>query len=208
MQLTARGITFWKAACPPEVDLDPREIERLITPGTKLVLTTHASNVCGTVTPIREIAEICRARRIRYAIDAAQAAGVLPIDAVCFTGHKGLLGPQGISGILFTGDFSNEILALDTGDTGSSSDLETMPEIMPDRLEAGTPNLPGIIGVGAGIGWINKKGIDVIREHELKLTDRFIEGIAPLEKGWTRKHCRQKEHQRAHRRRKHSDPTP
>lgn len=189
MQLTARGITFSRAACSPEGELDPREIERLITPRTKLVLTTHASNVCGTVTPIREIAEICRARRIRYAIDAAQTAGVLPIDAsawgidaVCFTGHKGLLGPQGIGGILFTGDFSNEISALVAGGTGSSSDLETMPEFMPDRLEAGTPNLPGIIGLGAGIEWINKKGIDVIREHELKLTDRLIKGIATLEK--------------------------
>lgn len=187
-QLTTMGITFSRAACSPEGELDPREIERLITPSTKLVLTTHASNVCGTATPIQEIAKICRAHGVRFAIDAAQSTGVLPIDArawgidaVCFTGHKGLLGPQGIGGILFTGDFSDEVSALVAGGTGSSSDLESMPSFMPDKLEAGTPNLPGIVGLGAGIEWINSKGIDAIRKHELALAGRLMEGMAPLE---------------------------
>lgn len=187
-QLTAKGITFSRAICSPEGNLDPSEIERLVTPRTKLVLTTHASNVCGTATPIREIAKVCRAHGVRYAVDAAQTAGVMPInarawgiDAVCFTGHKGLLGPQGIGGIVFTGDFSNEVSVLVAGGTGSSSDLEEMPPFMPDRLEAGTPNLPGIVGLGAGIEWINSKGIDAIREHELMLTGRLMEGMAPLE---------------------------
>lgn len=187
-QLDTKGITFSKAACSPEGELDPREIERLITPRTKLVLTTHASNVCGTVTPIREIAKVCRDHGVRYAVDAAQTAGVMPInarawgiDAVCFTGHKGLLGPQGIGGIMFTGDFSKEVSALVAGGTGSSSDLETMPPFMPDRLEAGTPNLPGIVGLRAGIEWINSKGIDAIREHELSLARHLMEGMATLE---------------------------
>lgn len=187
-QLTAKGITFSRAACSPQGDLNPCDIERLITPRTKLVLTTHASNVCGTATPIREIAKVCRAHGVRFAIDAAQSAGVLPIDArawgidaVCFTGHKGLLGPQGIGGIMFTGDFSKEVSTLVAGGTGSSSDLESMPSFMPDKLEAGTPNLPGIVGLGAGIEWINSKGIDAIREHELALAGRLMEGMAPLE---------------------------
>mgnify|MGYP004510845975 FL=1 len=187
-QLTAKGITFSRAICSPQGDLDPSDIERLITPRTKLVLTTHASNVCGTATPIREIAKVCRAHGVRFAIDAAQSAGVLPIDArawgidaVCFTGHKGLLGPQGIGGIMFTGDFSKEVSTLVAGGTGSSSDLESMPSFMPDKLEAGTPNLPGIVGLGAGIEWINSNGIDAIREHELALAGRLMEGMAPLE---------------------------
>lgn len=187
-QLTAKGITFSRASCSPQGDLNPSDIERLITPRTKLVLTTHASNVCGTATPIREIAMVCRARGVRFAIDAAQSAGVLlidarawGIDAVCFTGHKGLLGPQGIGGIMFTGDFSNEVSTLVAGGTGSSSDLESMPSFMPDKLEAGTPNLPGIVGLGAGIEWINNNGIDAIREHELALAGRLMEGMAPLE---------------------------
>lgn len=187
-QLTAKGITFSRAACSPQGDLNPSDIERLITTRTKLVLTTHASNVCGTATPIREIAKVCRAHGVRFAIDAAQSAGVLPIDArawgidaVCFTGHKGLLGPQGIGGIMFTGDFSNEVSTLVAGGTGSSSDLESMPSFMPDKLEAGTPNLPGIVGLGAGIEWINNNGIDAIREHELALAGRLMEGMAPLE---------------------------
>ena len=187
-QLTAKGITISRAACSPQGDLDPSDIERLITPRTKLVLTTHTSNVCGTATPIREIAKVCRAHGVRFAIDAAQSAGVLPIDArawgidaVCFTGHKGLLGPQGIGGIMFTGDFSKEVSTLVAGGTGSSSDLEFMPSFMPDKLEAGTPNLPGIVGLGAGIEWINNNGIDAIREHELALAGRLMEGMAPLE---------------------------
>ena len=187
-QLTAKGITISRAACSPQGDLDPSDIERLITPRTKLVLTTHTSNVCGTATPIREIAKVCRAHGVRFAIDAAQSAGVLPIDArawgidaVCFTGHKGLLGPQGIGGIMFTGDFSKEVSTLVAGGTGSSSDLEFMPSFMPDKLEAGTPNLPGIVGLGAGLEWINNNGIDAIREHELALAGRLMEGMAPLE---------------------------
>lgn len=187
-QLAPKGITFSRAECSAEGELDPSEVKRLISPRTKLVLTTHASNVCGTATPIREIAKVCRARGVRYAVDAAQTAGVMPInarawgiDAVCFTGHKGLLGPQGIGGIMFTGDFSKEVSALVAGGTGSSSDLESMPSFMPDKLEAGTPNLPGIVGLGAGIEWINSKGIDAIREHEVALAGRLMEGMAPLE---------------------------
>ena len=187
-QLTAKGITFSRAECSAEGKLDPSEVKRLISPRTKLVLTTHASNVCGTVTPIREIAKVCRAHGVRYAVDAAQTAGVMPInarawgiDAVCFTGHKGLLGPQGIGGVMFTGDFSKEVSALVAGGTGSSSDLESMPSFMPDKLEAGTPNLPGIMGLGAAIQWINSKGIDAIREHELTLAGHLMAGMAPLE---------------------------
>lgn len=187
-QLEPKGITFSRAECSAEGELDPSEVKRLISPRTKLVLTTHASNVCGTATPIREIAKVCRAHGVRYAVDAAQTAGVMPInarawgiDAVCFTGHKGLLGPQGIGGIMFTGDFSKEVSALVAGGTGSSSDLESMPSFMPDKLEAGTPNLPGIVGLGAGIEWINSKGIDAIREHEVALAGHLMEGMAPLE---------------------------
>lgn len=187
-QLAELGVRVDRAECSPTGELNPACVERLIEPGTRLVLTTHASNVCGTVLPIERIAEVCRAHGVRYVVDAAQTAGVLPIDAagwdidvVCFTGHKGLLGPQGVGGAVFCNGFASEINALVAGGTGSSSDLERMPAFMPDRLEAGTPNLPGIIGLGAALVWIEERGIDAIREHELALTGRLIGGLAELE---------------------------
>lgn len=187
-QLAERGVRFSRASCAADGSLDPNDIEKLIEPQTKLVVMTHASNVCGTVLPAREIARICREHGIRFVLDAAQSAGVIPIeaqkwgvDAVCFTGHKGLLGPQGTGGVVFTGDFASAIDSLVAGGTGSSSDLEEMPDFMPDHLEAGTPNLPGIAGLRASLEWLEERGIDAIRDHELALTGRFLEGLEPME---------------------------
>ena len=187
-QLAQRGITFSRAKCTMDGTLNPNEVEKLIEPQTKLVVMTHASNVCGTVLPAQEVAEICRKHGVRFVLDAAQSAGVIPIeaekwgiDAVCFTGHKGLLGPQGTGGVVFTGDFASAIEPLVAGGTGSSSDLEKMPDFMPDHLEAGTPNLPGIAGLRASLEWLEQRGIGAICAHELALTGHFFEGLVPME---------------------------
>lgn len=187
-QLTERGVRFSRAQCTCDGSLDPHDVEKLIEPQTKLVVMTHASNVCGTILPAQEVARICREHGIRFVLDAAQSAGVIPIeaenwgiDAVCFTGHKGLLGPQGTGGVVFTGDLASSIEPLVAGGTGSSSDLEEMPSFMPDHLEAGTPNLPGIAGLRASLEWLDQRGIDAIRAHELALAGRFLEGLEPME---------------------------
>lgn len=186
-QLAARGVTFSRAACAPDGTLDVREVERLVGPRTRAVVMTHASNVCGTVLPLAEVGELCRVRGLRLVVDAAQTAGVLPVrmdelgaDAVCFTGHKGLLGPQGTGGAVLADDLAHELEPLVAGGTGSFSHLEETPAVMPDRLEAGTPNLPGIMGLRAGLAWLAEKGMGAVREHELDLTEAFLDGLAPL----------------------------
>lgn len=188
MQLTDAGVTFTRVSCATDGSLNPSDVEAALTPATKLIIMTHASNVCGTVLPLEQVGEIAHKHGIAFAIDAAQTAGVLPItlenmnaDAICFTGHKGLLGPQGIGGIALTPEFAACLEPLIAGGTGSQSDLETMPAPMPDHLEAGTLNLPGIMGLRASLEWLNDQRIDAIRAHELALTEQFLAGLASLE---------------------------
>lgn len=188
MQLQESGVTFSRVACATDGSLNTADVEAAITPTTKLIIMTHASNVCGTVLPLEEVGKLARKHGIAFAIDAAQTAGVLPLtlksmcaDAICFTGHKGLLGPQGIGGLALTPEFAARLEPLIAGGTGSQSDLETMPVPMPDHLEAGTLNLPGIMGLRASLEWLQNRGIDSICAHELALTERFIEGLKPLE---------------------------
>lgn len=186
-QLAARGVAFSRARCAPDGTLDVAELESLIGPKTRLVVMTHASNVCGTILPVEAAGEVCRTHGVPLVVDAAQTAGVVPLDmracgasAVCFTGHKGLLGPQGTGGCVLDPDFASGLDALVAGGTGSSSDSEEMPSFMPDRLEAGTPNLPGLAGLAAALGWLEKTGMDTVRAHEQALTQRLIDGLAPL----------------------------
>lgn len=186
-QLAAADVTFSRAQCAPDGTLDATEVERLICPQTRAVVMTHASNVCGTILPISDVAEVCHAHGMPLIVDAAQTAGVVPVSlcewgasVVCFTGHKGLLGPQGIGGCVLDPEFATQIDALVAGGTGSHSDSEQMPSFMPDRLEAGTPNLPGIAGLAASLAWLGEKGIDAVRGHELALTQRLLDGLRPL----------------------------
>ena len=187
MQLAARGVAFDRAQCASDGTLDVAKVERLLRPSTRAVVMTHASNVCGTILPVEKVGEVCRAHGVPLIVDAAQTAGVIPLSmrecgasAICFTGHKGLLGPQGIGGCVLDPELAAQLDALVAGGTGSSSDSEEMPSFMPDRLEAGTPNLPGIAGLGAALSWLGEKGMDAVRGHELVLTQRFLDGLAPL----------------------------
>ena len=111
--------------------------------------------------PLDTVAELCAGAGVPLVLDSAQTAGVLPIDAaalglaaLCFTGHKGLMGPQGIGGVLWRPDFAARVEPLVAGGTGSYSHVETQPEELPDKFESGTPNLPGIVGLHAALGWI------------------------------------------------------
>ena len=187
-QLLDKGITFDTIPCDSSGSIQMDAIELLIRPNTVALIINHASNVCGTIQPLESIGPICKAHNLQFIVDAAQTAGVIPIDmkachidALCFTGHKGLLGPQGIGGIILTKEMAQTLTPLIAGGTGSFSHLETMPTHMPDAFESGTLNLPGIIGLNEGLAYIESVGMENIHNHELDLTKTFLEGLQDIE---------------------------
>ena len=187
-QLLDKGITFDTIPCDSTGSIQMESIEPLIRPNTVALIINHASNVCGTIQPLESIGPICKAHNLQFIVDAAQTAGVIPIDvkachidALCFTGHKGLLGPQGIGGIILTKEMAQNLTPLIAGGTGSFSHLETMPTHMPDAFESGTLNLPGIIGLNEGLAYIESQGMENIHNHELALTQAFLEGLQSID---------------------------
>ena len=187
-QLLDKDITFDTIPCDSTGSIQMDSIEPLIRPNTVALIINHASNVCGTIQPLESIGPICKAHNLQFIVDAAQTAGVIPIDvkachidALCFTGHKGLLGPQGIGGIILTKEMAQNLTPLIAGGTGSFSHLETMPTHMPDAFEAGTLNLPGIIGLNEGLSYIESQGMENIHNHELALTQAFLEGLQSID---------------------------
>lgn len=165
--------------------IDPLQIQASIKNNTKLIVTTHISNLTGTIIDIEAIGKIAKENGIYYLVDAAQSAGVydidvekMNIDMLAFPGHKGLLGPQGTGGLYIREGL--DIKEIFQGGTGSFSHLLEQPEIRPDRYESGTPNGPGIIGLGKGVEYILEKGMDNIRIHEKELTDHFIKEIQKI----------------------------
>ncbi len=183
-QLAKYNISYSRIPCNNEGDLELSAIPGLIKSNTRAMILTHASNVCGTVLPIAEAGRLCSQYNIKLFVDCAQTAGVLPIDmqtmnidALMFTGHKGLLGPQGIGGLVLTDEIATATEPLITGGTGSISHTEDIPTFMPDKFESGTLNIPGIYGLHAALEWIEETGMDKIYAHEMLLTRKFIDGI-------------------------------
>lgn len=183
-QLARRGVTFDRIPCDREGRLQIGQIEPLLRENTRLVLLAHASNVSGTVQDVQAVGEICRTRGIPFALDAAQTAGHVPIDfealglsALSVPGHKGLLGPQGIGALLLRPDFAEMLEPLVSGGTGSVSDSEEVPAYFPDRLEPGTPNLPGIFGWEAALDYLQQVTIPAVQAHDCALSQRFLNGL-------------------------------
>lgn len=150
---------------------------QLLTKDTALCVMTHVSNVFGWILPVEEVAELCRKRGIPFILDASQSAGMLEVDMeklgaefVALPGHKGLLGPQG-TGLLLCRQWADPVLE---GGTGSLSKQYEMPDFLPDRLEAGTHNMPGAAGLLAGIRYVKKRGIGNIRRHERELKELAV----------------------------------
>jgi len=188
VQLEKLGIRFTRVPCAADGTMDPGDAEARMEDSTKAFIMLHASNVCGTVMPATEIGALCRERGIFFILDTAQTAGVLPIqmkemniDALAFTGHKGLLGPQGTGGFLIRDELAGQLEPLIVGGTGSISHTEEIPDFLPDRFEAGTLNLPGIAGLQASVSWLLQQSEGILFEHELKLTERFLRALEPLE---------------------------
>lgn len=187
VQLRQKNISFTRVPCSHDGTLDVNDLAKYLQPNTRLVVMTHASNVCGTVLPIEKVGHFCQEHHLKFVVDTAQTAGVWPIDmqkmhidALAFTGHKGLLGPQGIGGFILHEDMIEKIEPLISGGTGSISHTEEIPHFMPDRFEAGTMNLPGIIGLNASLNWLKQTTCSAVKQHELMLTQYFLNGIASL----------------------------
>ena len=162
-----------------------KEIKSLINEKTKAVVLNHISNVTGYITDIEAVGKLCREKNLLFIVDASQSAGFLKIDVekfnidiLCFTGHKSLFGIQGTGGIYVREGISlNPLLE---GGTGSFSKLPRQPKRMPELLECGTLNTPGILSLGAGIDFINSVGLENIKNHEYALTKRFIDKISEI----------------------------
>ena len=186
--LEKQGIKLSIVPCDADGTLDMDKLEKVMTSATRLVAITHASNVVGTILPVAEIATIAHEAGALVLVDAAQTAGVLPVDVpamgidlLAFTGHKELQGPPGVGGLVIAdGVDVSQIEPLMRGGTGSRSESEEQPDNLPDKFESGTANLPGIAGLSAGLKWVKDKGIGEIRDHLIKLGQTLIEGLSTL----------------------------
>lgn len=167
-------------------EIDPRQIERAIRRNTKMVITTHASNVCGTIMPVYEIGKICKKYGLVYMLDSAQTAGIIPIDVekmgvsmLAFSGHKGLMGPLGTGG-LYVSESVN-LSPVIVGGTGTQSKSRFQPENMPDMLHSGTLNTPAIMTLKTAVEYINSVGINNIEEKERSLAEYLISGLKNIQ---------------------------
>ena len=188
-----RPLRAWQAGggglkvvcCSREGRLDIERLRAAVNPGTRLVVVTHASNVTGNLMPLAEIAAIAHRAGALLLVDAAQTAGVVPIDQpaqgidfLAFTGHKGMQGPPGTGGlVLGEAVDAAQLQPLIRGGTGSGSEFEEQPEMLPDKYESGTPNGVGIAGLGAGVRWVLSRGVAAVRAHEVELTGLLLAGL-------------------------------
>jgi cysteine desulfurase family protein len=166
--------------------VEPDDFKKKFKNNTKLVIVNHASNVIGTIQPVKEIGRLCREREIPFAIDASQSAGKIPVDmeelnldVIAFTGHKSLLGPTGIGGLYVRE--GTEIRHTRAGGTGVRSAVRTHLFEYPYRLEYGTPNTLGISGLQAGLKWVLEQGMEKLHVHEMNLTQKLLDGLREVD---------------------------
>ena len=181
----SRGVTIHVVPCDSTGQLDMQAMAAAIREKPKAVVMTHASNVTGTVMPVAEVGKLTKAQGVALMVDAAQTAGVedihvadMGIDILAFSGHKGLLGPQGTGGLYIHEAIT--VRPLRVGGTGSLSESDLQPEFMPDSLESGTPNTPGIAGLNAGVQFILQTGQTAIRAKEMELTGQLLAGLQAI----------------------------
>ena len=179
------GIDLTVVPCSPEGFLDLADLEAALWPTTVMIVLNHGSNVCGSLLPVREAGEMARRHGCLLLVDVAQTAGAYPvdmeadrIDLLAFTGHKGLGGPMGTGGLIIGERVDLDRLhPLKQGGTGSRSEREEQPDFLPDMCESGTANAVGLAGLAAGIRWVLEQGVGTIRQHEVELAQRLIDGL-------------------------------
>lgn len=178
------GVSVTYVDCLPDGQLSVKQIEEAILPETKMLVMNHASNVLGTILPIKECFEVAQAHGIITVLDTAQTAGFLPIDmsemfidVLAFTGHKSLMGLTGIGGFALAKGMEEKISPWLSGGTGSRSESFEQPEFLPDKFEPGTPNTLGMLSLNNSVRYIQEIGLETIYDHERKLTEQFLRGL-------------------------------
>lgn len=187
--LETQGLELSVVSCSPQGELDPADVQKSFRNKTRMVVMTHASNVTGTIQPVAEVGRMARERDgVLFCVDAAQTAGALPInveamniDLLAVTGHKSLFGPQGTGALFIRQGLESLIAPLMMGGTGSRSEFEMQPDFMPDKYESGTPNALGFAGLCAGVNLIAKTSLEAIRQKEMFLTARFLDGLRQMQ---------------------------
>ncbi len=183
--MESRGVEVTVVQCSEQGFLDPENVGKAIKPNTRMMVLNHGSNVVGSLAPVEEIGRLAREHGLLFTLDTAQTAGAYPIDVqemgvdlLAFTGHKSLCGPPGTGGLYIREGV--QLNALKWGGTGSRSDEEYQPDFLPDKYESGTLNLVGIAGLGAGVEYVMREGVDNIRKRERDLTQRLIDGLLDI----------------------------
>lgn len=182
-----RGVTVTRVPCGADGIVDPNEFRKAIGPPTRLFVLTHVSNVTGAIQPVAEVGRIARERGLLFLVDAAQSLGHLPVNVpemgahlLAAPGHKGLLGPLGTGLLYIAPGVEGELNSLRQGGTGTQSDEDCQPDSLPDKYEAGNLNVPGIVGLGAGLAFLEERRIEEIRWHDRELIDRLLAGLAAV----------------------------
>ena len=183
--LRERGVEFTRIPCPDGLSPEPRAFQEALRPKTRLIVMVHASNVSGALLPLGEVSGIARGAELPLLVDASQTAGSVPVDLagdgphlLAFTGHKGLLGPPGTGGLFI--DPSLDVEPLCRGGTGSRGFSDEQPIDRPDCFESGTPNVPGIAGLGVAVRFVCGRGVADIRAHEVRLMDRLLSELGAV----------------------------
>ena len=182
-----RGVAVTRARADASGVTDPDEIRKCIRSDTALIVMTHASNVTGAIQPVEECGRIAREHGVPFLVDAAQTAGCipinlgrLPVDMMAFSGHKGLMGPQGVGGLYVREGI--DLTPLTHGGTGSASAGEVQPEMLPDKYESGTPNTPGLAGLSAALDFIASVTVEEIRSHMQRVGRILLDGLTATDR--------------------------
>jgi cysteine desulfurase/selenocysteine lyase len=182
------SISLTVVPCSSQGFLDPADLKATLRPETAMIVLNHASNVCGSLLPVREAGTIARQHGCLLLVDTAQTAGCYPldmeadqIDFLAFTGHKAMGGPMGTGGLIVGERVDLErLVPLKRGGTGSRSEWEVQPDFLPDMCESGTPNAVGLAGLAAGVHWVLAQGVQAIRQHEMQLTQWLLDGLQEI----------------------------
>lgn len=186
--LQSEGVQVEMIPCNGDGSIDLEQAAAFIAPGTRMVVIGHASNVSGARMPITELANLAHQAGALLLVDAAQTAGLLPIDVtrqgidlLAFTGHKSLQGPMGTGGLVIGENVDPaQLRCLVQGGTGSRSADEFQPEMLPDKFESGTPNGVGIAGLGAGVRWVMQQGVQTLCQHDRLLSELLVGGLSSM----------------------------